>query len=85
MIYAFIEGDVVSFGSGCHHVIIMRLCEADQCLCLQVPLGQRQRPEEDSRRPDQRVVVWLQQFGHGGPLRPPALPPQTQTKGTSVQ
>ena len=45
---------------------------------------QRELPEEDPRRPDQHVFFWLQQFRHGGPLRPSAPPPQkTQIQGMS--
>lgn len=54
-----------------------------KCLCVQVAISQWQLPQEDPRWPDQRVIFWLQQFRHGGPLRPPALPSQTQTEGTS--
>lgn len=50
---------------------------------MQVANSQWQLPQEDPRWSDQCVVIWLQQFRHGGPLCPSALPPQTQTQGMS--
>lgn len=52
-------------------------------MCVQVAISQWELPKEDPPWSDQCVILRLQQLGHGGPLRPSAVPPQTQTQGIS--